>query len=107
MLITNHRRMPANASREWSGTFKELRLKAEKLQRKLSEKLAEHRRQDRLDRKRADGSVQKGKAAREAARLRLRQNAGRIGVFLKENEPKEGARGNEVQSNVTDNDSAK
>ena len=45
-------KLPANASREWSGTFQELRLKAGKLTRKFQEKLAEHRRQDRLDRKR-------------------------------------------------------
>ena len=38
---------------------------------------------------------------------RLRQKAERLSTFLKEAEPKEGARGNEVQSNVTDNESAK
>ena len=102
-------KLPANASREGSGTFQELRLKAGKLQRKLSEKLAEHRRQDRLDKKRAATGDDRSreKAARQASLHRLRQKAERLSAFLKEAEPKLGARGNEVQSNVTDNDSAK
>ena len=103
-------KLPANASREWSGTFKELRFKADKLARKFQEKLAEHRRQDRLDRKRAERPPEvreKEKAARKASLQRLRQKAERIGAFLKEEQEKQGARGNEVQSNVTDNDSAK
>jgi hypothetical protein len=106
-------KLPANASREWSGSFKELRFKRDKLARKFAEKLAEHRRQDRLERKRSgqqqqqSSTVEKEKTRRLAALQRLRQKAERIGTFLEENEPKEGARGNEVQSNVTDNDSAK
>ena len=102
-------KLPANASREWSGTFQDLRLKAAKLQRKLSEKVAEHRRQDRLDKKRAAAGDDRSreKAARQASLQRLRQKAERLGAFLKEAEPKEGARGQEVQSNVTDNESAK
>ncbi len=106
-------KLPGNASREWSGTFAELRWKADKLARKFREKLAEHRRQDRLDRKRPERTErtpevrEKEKAARKASLERLRGKAERIEVFLKEEQEKEGARGNEVQSNVTDNDSAK
>src|SRR5215211_3338023 len=68
-------KLPANASREWSGTLQELRLKAGKLQRKLSEKLAEHRRQDRLEKKRAAAGDDRSreKAARVASLERLRQ----------------------------------
>ncbi len=106
-------KLPSNASREWSGTFHELRGKADKLARKFAEKLAEHRRQDRLEKKRPERIEapaelrEKEKAARLGSLKRLRQKAERIGVFLKQEEPKEGARGNEVQSNVTDHDSAK
>ena len=106
-------KLPANASREWSGTFKELRYKADKLARKFREKLCEHRRQDRLDRKHPERTERtpevraKEKAARLASLERLRQKAGRLEAFLKEEQEKEGAHGNEVQSNVTDNDSAK
>lgn len=85
-------KLPSNASREWSGTFKELRLKADKLARKFKERLAEHRRQDRLDRRRperteVEGVRRKEKAARLASLQRLRQKAERIEVFLKAGEP--------------------
>jgi len=106
-------KLPGNASREWSGTFEELRFKAGKLRRKLAEKVAEHRRQDRLDQKRPERIEKpaqvraKDKANREAALQRLRQKAERIETFLEEEQAREGARGKEVQSNVTDNDSAK
>ena len=100
-------KLPSNAAREWSGSFKELRFKQGKLERKLKEKLAEHRRQDRLDRKRADCSKERDRTMRVAALERLRQKAERIGRFLGEKEPREGTRGKEVQSNVTDNESAK
>ena len=106
-------KLAANASREWSGTFAELRLKAAKLRRKLTEKMAEHRRADRLERKRSPrgegttGEREREKAARQATLQRLRARAQRIESFLEEEQAKEGARGHEVQSNVTDNDSAK
>jgi len=106
-------KLPANASREWSGTFAELRAKADKLSRKFHEQLAAHRRQDRLDRQRPErieppAEVRaREKAARLSALQRLRAKAERIEAFLQEAEPKQGARGCEVQSNVTDNESAK
>ena len=106
-------KLPANASREWSGTFAELRAKADKLSRKFHEKLAEHRRQDRLERQRPERVEQpadvraKEKAARLGSLTRLRQKAERIAAFLQAEEPRPGTRGSEVQSNVTDNDSAK
>jgi len=107
-------KLAANASREWSGTFAELQLKADKLRRKIREKVAEHRRADRLDRRRpprgegtAVGEREKERAARRASLQRLRQRAQRIENFLREEQAKQGARGHEVQSNVTDNDSAK
>jgi transposase len=99
-------KLSSNAAKEASGTFKDLRLKKEKLERKLAEKMAEHRRQDRLDRKREDRSRDKDQAARAGSIQRLRAQAERIGRFLKEEEPRQGARG-EVQSNVTDHDSCK
>jgi len=45
-------KLPGNDSREWSGSFKELRFKADNLRRKVKEELVAHRRQDRLERKR-------------------------------------------------------
>ncbi len=103
-------KLPGNASRESSGTLAELRFKAAKLRRKVSEQMAEHRRQDRLDRKRGDRSAQERaqeKERRARRRAQLLAQAQRLERFAAEEEPKEGARGQEVQSNVTDNDSAK
>jgi transposase len=110
-------KLPSNASKEWSGSFEQLRLKQGKLQRKIAEKMAEHRRQDRLEKRRAakegaaSSSAEKEKKEqkqkRSASLDRLRKQAERIGRFLEENTPKEGARKKEIQSNVTDNDSAK
>ena len=104
-------KLPGNAAREWSGSFQELRFKADKLRRKLKEQLAEHRRQDRLERKRDNtrhGPERTQEQARRRATLeKLRRGAERIERFLAEEEPKEGTQGKEVQSNVTDNDSAK
>src|SRR6266852_6977709 len=85
-------KLPGNASREWSGSFQELRFKADKLRRKLKEQLAEHRRQDRLDRQRSDRSGQERaqeKARRCATLEKLRRGAERIERFLAEEEPKE------------------
>jgi transposase len=105
-------KLPGNAAREWSGSFKELRFKADKLRRKLKEELAEHRRQDRLERRREEGARSGPERAQESAQRRaslekLRRGAERIERFLAEEEPKEGTQGKEVQSNITDNDSAK
>src|SRR5438876_237864 len=69
-------KLPGNAAREWSGSFKELRFKADKKRRKLKEKLAEHRRQDRLDRKRGDRTGPERaqeKARRRASLEKLRR----------------------------------
>lgn len=103
-------KLPGNASRESSGTLAELRWKADKLRRKVKENLAEHRRQDRLDRKRADGTGKERaeeKTRRKVTHARLLAQAQRLERFVAEEAPKEGTRGKEVQSNVTDNDSAK
>ena len=103
-------KLPGNASRESSGTFEQLRFKAAKLRRKVTEQIAEHRRQDLLYRKRGDRTGQerahkKERRARDNARLLA--EAQRPQRSVAEEEPKEGARGQEVQSNATDNESAK
>lgn len=92
-------KLPSNASKEWSGTFKELEKKRNKLQEKLHELLFEHIRQDMLpepDNKR-----------REKQKKRLEHQVRRLDKFLKENTPKPGKTKKEIQSNVTDNESAK
>jgi transposase len=99
-------KLPGNASREWSGRFEDLRWKADKLRRKLEEKLAEHRRQDKLDHKRPERrTAEQARVEESVAKLRRRME--RIEEFLAHNEPKQGVQGKEIQSNVTDNESAR
>jgi transposase len=100
-------KLSSNAAKEWSGTFDDLRQKQEKLEAKVKSILEAHARADH-----------EGTAARIAGPgsepdrvqeqiARLEKQAARIEQFLAQNEPKRGKRGKELQSNVTDNDSAK
>jgi len=92
-------KLSSNASKEWSGTHEDLRKKEAKLRELAQEAMREHRQNDR---RKADTTC----TPRERSE-RLRQRAERIERFLAENPPREGRQGKEVQSNVTDNESAK
>jgi hypothetical protein len=92
-------KLSSNASKEWSGTHVELARKAEKIRERVREAVGEHRAADRQDR-------EGGNRGRKRVE-RLKQKAERIERFLAGNEPKMGRRGKEIQSNVTDNESAK
>lgn len=92
-------KLPSNASKEWSGTFKELEKKQDKLQKKLQEVLSEHIQKD--------DSFDSENQRREKQKKRLQRQVERLDEFLKNNEPKKGKSKAEIQSNVTDNESAK
>jgi len=92
-------KLPSNASKEWSGTFKELKKKRDKLQEKLNDVLSEHIRKDET----SESDSQR----REKQKKRLARQVKRLDEFLKHNEPKKGKTKAEIQSNVTDNESAK
>ena len=92
-------KLSSNASKEWSGTHADLRRKQEKLEELVRERVREHRRND--------GGKGGGKAVEKERVEGLRKKAERIEQFLAENAPKMGRMGREVQSNVTDNESAK
>lgn len=92
-------KLPSSASKEWSGTFKELRKKRNKLKAKLQQVIHEHIRQD----KKANTDTDK----QQHQEQRLLQQVERLNEFLQEEEPKSGKSGSEIQSNVTDNESAK
>jgi transposase len=99
-------KLPSNASREWSGKLDDLRLKQQKLEAKLAEKLAEHRARDQAETA-TDGSAPAEAPRKRLASIeRLTKKAERLATFLASAEPRDGARG-ELQSNVTDNDSAR
>lgn len=93
-------KLSSNASKEWSGTHRDLQKKKESLERKLKEAMQEHREEDRKGGDRDD--------QRPSVRVqRLEKSADRIERFLRETPPKQGRQGKEIQSNITDNESAK
>jgi transposase len=96
-------KLSSNASKEWSGKFDDLKKKQETLKRKVKEVVCEHRALDKRER----GKDSTDRKRREKRIKRLKQKADRIEKFLSENEPKIGSQGKEIQSNVTDNESAK
>jgi len=100
-------KLPSNASKEWSGTIADLKKRKKKIEKKLKELLAEQRKTD----KREGGGSGKGGmgdgGSRQRQVERLTKKAARLEKWLKENEPKIGDSGKEMQSNVTDNESAK
>jgi transposase len=95
-------KLSSNAAKEWSGTFSDLKKKQEALERKVKEAVREHRETDKGE----SGKSDSDRVKREKRIKRLQQKADRIEKFLSENEPKIGSRGKEIQSNVTDNESA-
>jgi len=96
-------KLSSNAAKEWSGAFVDLKKKQEALERKVKEMVSEHRAADERD----EGKNDSDRLRREKRIKRLKQKVDRIEKFLAENEPKIGAGGKEIQSNVTDNESAK
>ena len=96
-------KLSSNASKEWSGKFSDLQKKQEALKRKVKEAVKEHRAEDKRSEKKTDSDRKR----REKRIKKLKQKADRIEKFLKDNEPKIGSGGKEIQSNVTDNESAK
>jgi transposase len=92
-------KLSSNASKECSGTFKELKRKRDRLQDKLQQVLAEHIRADALER------PESGRRQKQVKRLQ--HQVERLSEFLQEQKPKVGKGRQEIQSNVTDNQSAK
>ena len=93
-------KLPSNASKDCSGTFAELRHKQQKLEAKVRDAIEQHRQADRCEDSESDGQ------RRQRRIERLRRQAERIGSFLQQNPPRTGVRGQEIKSNVTDNESA-
>ena len=94
-------KLPSNASKQWSGTIKQLKKKRGKMEQKIKSLLQAHIKADKenLDRSWED--------RRKRQKKRLEKKAAYIDKWLKDKEPKMGARGKEIMSNITDNDSCK
>lgn len=97
-------KMPSDAAKEWSGTFKELEQKRDKIKRQISHHMEEHKRIDDND-THAEERIKRAEQAIDT----LNKSSEKIDYFLKTHEPRKGhsKAGNEVKSNITDNESAK
>ncbi|NRB42845.1 MAG: transposase [Pseudomonadales bacterium] len=97
-------KIPGDASKEWSGTHKELQHKADKMKANAKRIVEKHQSHD------SSQSHNNDNQQRELQTIdTLLKNADKIEAFLKDNEKRIGVglRKKEVKSNVTDNESTK
>ncbi|MCP4761038.1 MAG: IS1182 family transposase, partial [archaeon] len=92
-------KLSSNASKEWSGTKKQLFRKKEKIKIVIKDLLKTHKVTDKTE---TDKSTGKNNQIEK-----LQKKIERIEKFLETNEDKKGKRGHINQSNITDNESAK
>jgi hypothetical protein len=95
-------KLPSNASMQWSGKLSELSKKKQKLENKVKQLLEQQITADQDDNKQLSEGSKRAKQIEK-----LKKQAERIERWLKENDAKIGAQGKDLQSNVTDNESAK
>ncbi len=95
-------KLPSNASKEWSGTHGALRKKSRKIEKAVQHMLSKHREEDQKGEN--DDSIRH----REEKQIEtLLKASAKIERFLATNDKRVGHSGKEVQSNITDNESAK
>jgi len=94
-------KLPANASKECSGTVAELKNKRDKIQQKVERLL-----KDQIDSDKDDDNDFGIPSTRERQIDKLKKQADRIEKWLKQNDAKISSNGRELKSNLTDNDSA-
>ena len=95
-------KLSANCSKEWSGTKSDLERKKKRIEKSVDFLVKKHQAQDKEDPCAASILEKEKKALKN-----LRQKAAKIQRWLGDHEDKKGARGNTIQSNITDNESAK
>jgi len=104
-------KLPSNASKEWSGKIEELKKKRDKLENYITRLLYRHQELDKDDSvKRKQKPFHKTMGddieRREKSINRLEKKLQRLDTFLEKAIPKIGASGEEIKSNITDNESA-
>ena len=100
-------RLSSNASKESSGTISDFERKKAKIEEKVEGLLKEQVEADKKDDEGGKGERSSGISNRKKQVERLQRKADRIEGFLKDNDPKIGKQGREIQSNITDNESCK
>jgi transposase len=111
MFAVDGCKLPSNASKEWSGTMKDLKQKRDKLRAYIGRLVAQHQELDNDEKaKKTQKPFKKtmgdDKERRERSIVRLEKKLKKLNWFLKYAEPKIGVAKQEVQSNITDNESA-
>jgi transposase len=111
MFATDGCKLPSNASKEWPGSIAELRKKRDKLAKYIDRVVSRHREPDSDERARKIQAPYKktlgdDRERRERSAERLEEKLEKLDRFLKTARPREGVSGQEVQSNITDNESA-
>jgi len=105
-------KLPSNASKEWSGTINDLKRRKERLEKYVKKVIRKHR---ELDKDKAAKRKQKpfaktmgdDKERRKRHIERIEKKLKKLDEFLETAEPKKGANDKEIQTNVTDPQSAK
>jgi transposase len=95
-------KLSSNASKRWSGKISDIKKKKEKIEQKVKRLLAEQIEADKNDN---DDLTELSNRERQVEKLQ--KQADQIEKWLKENDAKIGSTGKEIQSNITDNESAK
>lgn len=94
-------KISSNAAKEHSGSHAELRKKVEKLEHRLAAMMDEHRSRDE------DDNADQDHPDPPQGIERYQSQIDRIKGFLADHNPRIGIQGQEVNSNITDNESAK
>jgi stalled ribosome alternative rescue factor ArfA len=98
-------KLPSHASKEWSGTKEELRNKRAKIGRLVEKLIQQHKDDD----DKSGGGSGNGEAEKKFAEQikRYEGQIKKLEAFDRTSPERKGSRGKEVQSNITDNESAK
>jgi len=112
MFAVDGCKLPSNASKEWSGKMSDLKKKKADLEKLLKRILLRHKELDKNEeaRKKLDTfreTLGEDQKRRERHIERIEKKIRKINQFLSTAEGKIGTSGQEVQSNITDNDSAR
>ena len=95
-------KLASNASKQWSGKISDLKKKKDKIEQKVEQLLDEQ-----IEADHSESSDSADQAKRERQIRKLYKQADRIEKWLNNHGPRIGTSGKEVQSNVTDDESAK
>jgi len=104
-------KLPSNASKEWSGKFADLKKKRDKLEKYINRLLLKHKELDKDENaknklEKYRNTMGEDKQRRKNSVEKLENKLEKLNNFFKISTPKIGISGEEVQSNITDIESA-